>query len=327
MRAQPGRQRGAGGDLHQLLKAPLQRAFAHAQAHHLRAVAHHLHLDVACTRHQALDVHAAFAERRLRLRGAALPQRRHVFGALHHPHAAAAAAGHRLDDDAARALRHLLGEEGFGLGQRRRVVQARHQRHAAFGRQRAGARLVAEQRQLLRRGADEGQARIGAGLGERRALAQEAVARMHRVAALRAGGDDQRSTIQIRRRAGGLQRDGVVGQLRVQRTRVVLREHGHAGAAQVMQRTSDADGDLAAVGDQDFFQHKRSLTGHGRGPHPNPLPEGEGVKQHAARSSGLTRPRPSAAMARVAFQPPLWPCREAQGVGRARQRSMPRFVL
>ena len=78
---------------------------------------------------------------------------------------------------------------------------------------------------------------------------------MHRVAALRAGGDDQRSTIQIRRRAGGLQRDGVVGQLRVQPTRVVLREHGHAGAAQVMQGACDADRNLAAVGDQDFLKH------------------------------------------------------------------------
>jgi hypothetical protein len=31
-------------------------------------------------------------------------------------------------------------------------------------------------------------------------------------------------------------------------------------------------------------------------------------------------------MARVDFTP-LWPCREAQGVGRARQHSMPRFVI
>ena len=42
----------------------------------------------------------------------------------------------------------------------------------------------------------------------------------------------------------------------------------------------------------------------------------EEVKPQAERSDGLS-----------GLHLPLWPCREAQGVGRARQRSMPRIVL
>ena len=59
------------------------------------------------------------------------------------------------------------------------------------------------------------------------------------------------------------------------------------------------------------------------GPHPSPLPPaGEGVKQHAARSSGLTQPRPSAAMARVDFPSPLAVPRSAgRGAGAAAQHA------
>ena len=252
--AQRRREGGAGGDLHQLLEAPLQRAFAHAQADGVLAVAQHLHLDVAGARHQPLDVHTALAEGGLRLGGAALPGSRHLARLRDHAHAAPAAAGNGLDDHAARALRGLLGEEGFGLGLRGGVIQPRHQRHAALGRQRAGARLVAEQRQLLGRGTDEHQPGVGAGLGEGRALGQEAVAGMHCVAALRAGDGDQRRAVQVGGRAGGAQRHGGIGHTGVQRTVVVLREHGHAGHAQVVQRARQPHGDLAAVGDQNLLE-------------------------------------------------------------------------
>src|SRR5256885_14530053 len=64
-------------------------------------------------------------------------------------------------------------EEGLGLFQRDSLAAARHQRHAAAARQIACAGLVAQQRQVLRRGADEAQARIGTGLGKARVLAEK----------------------------------------------------------------------------------------------------------------------------------------------------------
>jgi hypothetical protein len=65
----------AGRDLHQLLEAPLQRAFALAQRHRVVPVAQHLHLDVARAFHQALDVHAVDAEGRAPRRGSARRRR------------------------------------------------------------------------------------------------------------------------------------------------------------------------------------------------------------------------------------------------------------
>ena len=61
----------------------------------------------------------------------------------------------------------------------------------------------------------------------------------------------------------------------------------------------------------------RRLT-HAQPPSPRPLPPaGEGARKPPREAAALTNRRPSAAMARVDFSPPLWPCREAQGVGRA----------
>ena len=62
---------------------------------------------------------------------------------------------------------------------------------------------------------------------------------------------------------------------------------------------------------------------HAQPPSPPPSPaSGRGSKQHAARSSGLTKPRPSAAMARVDFPSPLAVPRSAgRGAGAAAQHA------
>ena len=58
-------------------------------------------------------------------------------------------------------------------------------------------------------------------------------------------------------------------------------------------------------------------------PSPQPSPaSGRGSKRHAARSSGLTKPRPSAAMARMGFPSPLAVPRSAgRGAGAAAQHA------
>jgi hypothetical protein len=45
----------------------------------------------------------------------------------------------------------------------------------------------------------------------------------------------------------------------VQRAAVHFGEHGHRADAQLAAGADDADGDFAAVGDQDFFEHGLSI--------------------------------------------------------------------
>jgi hypothetical protein len=252
-------QRRAGRDLHQFLEAPLQRAFALAQARDRRAVAQHLHLDVPRVAHQALDVHTVDAESRLCLGHAARVRVGQLLRIQHRAHAAPAAAADGLHHHA-RALRVLFGEESLRLRERHRARAARHHRHVALRGQRAGARLVAEQAELLGRRADEDEARVRAGLREVGALAEKAVAGVHRVAALRPGNGDQRGDVEVRRGSGRIERDGGIGQLHMQRGGVVARMHRDAGNAEVAQRAHQANGDLAAVGNQDFGEQAEPLS-------------------------------------------------------------------
>ena len=255
---QCARQRGAGRDLHHFLKAPLQRAFALAQGDHLAPVAQHLHFDVAGVAHQALDVHTVHTKRGLRLAAAARVGSRQVIGRRHRAHAAPAAAPDGLDHDAGMGV---LRKEGLGLFQRHGRLRAGHQRHALLLRQCAGLRLVAEQRQLRRRGADEAQPRFVAGTGEVGPLAQKAVARVHGIAALRLGDGDEARAVQVGGRAGGTQRHGRTGRLHMGAGGVVVGIHGHAGNAEVVQGAHGAQCDFAPVGNQHFGEQNRRWHG------------------------------------------------------------------
>ena len=108
-------QRGAGRQLDQLLVAALHAALALAEvADGARAVADHLHLDVARARDELLDVDGAGAEGRVGLGLAARVGLVQLIDRRDHAHAPAAAAGERLDHDL-RALAQAL-EEGPRLG-------------------------------------------------------------------------------------------------------------------------------------------------------------------------------------------------------------------
>ena len=162
--------------------AALQRALALAEMdERAAAVADDLDLDVARLRQQLLDVHAIVAESARRLGAAARVRGGQLVGAAHDAHAAAAAAGHRLDHDRRRrpsAARNVRASSSVTAP----PLPARTGTSAAFG-ERAGARLVAEQRQRLGLRADEGQSRRGAAAGEVRLLGEEAVAGVERVTA------------------------------------------------------------------------------------------------------------------------------------------------
>ena len=248
-------QHRAGRDFDQLLKAPLQRAVALAQGDHVVAIAEQLNFDVARALHQALDIHAVHAKGRARLTPAALIRRSQFIGVAHRTHATPATAADGLDHHARAALR---GQKRLRLIQRDSARAARQQRHAAPLRQRARLRLVAQQRQLLGRGADEDQAGCSAIARKVGALAQKTVAGVNGIGTLLARDGDQVRGVEVRRRASGAQGDRAVGRLHVGRLRIVVGVHRHAGDAQLLQSAHDAQGDFAAIGDQDFFKHMGS---------------------------------------------------------------------
>ena len=93
-------------------------------------------------------------------------------------------------------------------------------------------------------------------IGERLALREEPVARMHRLGAgLLAGLDDlldDQIRLRRRRRPDGHR---LVRHLHVQRVAVGLRVDRHRADAELARAFDDAAGDLAAVGDQDLVEH------------------------------------------------------------------------
>ena len=92
---------------------------------------------------------------------------------------------------------------------------------------------------------------------ERLALGQEAVARMHGLGAgLLAGLDD---LVDQQVGLGGGRRadvDGLVGHLDVQGVAIGVGIDGDRLDAHLARGLDDAAGDLAAVGDQDFLEHR-----------------------------------------------------------------------
>ena len=246
----------AGRQLDDLLAAALQGAFALAQRRDAAlAVTDDLHLDVARLAHQPLGIESAVAEGRLRLGRRTREGIGDVAFVRDQPHAAPAAAGDRLERDAGLCM---LLEERRRAGDIDRAVGARQHRHLALLGLRSRARLVAEQLELLRRRADEGDLRLGAGARQPGILRQEAVARMDRVAPAALGRRDHGGDIEIGRRAAPAQRHRLVDPLHVQRGGVVLGKDADRGDAQLRRRLGDADGDLAAIGDQKSLDHVRT---------------------------------------------------------------------
>ena len=147
---------GRRGDFDQLLVAQLHRAIALVQVNDLAlAVAEHLDLDVARTRHELLEEDRSVAKRRFGLALAAGKGLGHVFGLADHPHASTTATRcrfehHRVTD----RLRHRAGF--VAIGQRPRGAGQHRDLKRLCERPRLN--LVAKQGQRCRRWPDEAQA-------------------------------------------------------------------------------------------------------------------------------------------------------------------------
>ena len=235
-------------DLDQLLVAALDGAFPLAQMRDFGAVADHLHLDMARARQQFLGIDRAIAERALRLGPAGSNRPGNFAGLAHDAHAAPAATRRRLDDNR-RAGAKPGKERADRLG--RSFVRAPDHRHAQPLGKGEGAGLVAEQFKRGRVWPDEGDTALRAQPGEGGILAQKAVAGMDRGAAVcRRKGDDLFRR-QIGCRAAPRKCRHAIGGLHMQRKRVIGGMDAHGAQAKRGCGASDADGDFAAVGDED----------------------------------------------------------------------------
>ena len=260
------RQIGRGRAFHDLLVAALHRAVAFEQMVDIAvAVAEDLHLDVAGAGDHLLEIALAVAEGGLGLAAAFLDLVLELGLGMNGAHAAPAAAPRRLE--------HQRIADLFGLGANGVHVVAqnlgrRDDRHAGLDRDAPRAGLVAERAHGLCPGADEGDARGVAGIDEAGVLRQKAVARMDRIGPGLLGHADDLWDREI-----GLDRPqpladavGLIGLEAVQPELVLFGEDRDGLLSHLVGRAHDADGDLAAIGDEDlleFWHRERSFAGKG----------------------------------------------------------------
>ena len=216
-------------------------------------VAQDLDLHVTRPAHQLFQKDLVAAEGGLGLApagGDLFGQRRLV---LDHPHAAAAAAPARLEHE---RVADLPGDACNFVGVVRQHAAGRHDRDAgAFG-QRAGLDLTAKAAQGLGRRADESDAVGRAGLGQLRVFAQEAIARMNRIGLGLARDADHLvdAEIGLHRLEPAAHQVAFVRLEAMQGEAVLVGIERHGADAELAGRAQHADGDLAAVGDQQFVE-------------------------------------------------------------------------
>ena len=175
---------------------------------------------------------------------------------VHEAHPPAPSPGRGLDQERVADAR-TRGTQRIG-GCPGRHHGAREHRDAGGGHDLLRPRLVAHDPHRLGRGAHPHDAGLGAGLRQRRALGEEAVARVQRVRARRLRRPDQRGRVQVRvgeRRAG--QPHGRVGLPDVRARRVVRGVDRDRVTAGVVRALDQAPRDLAPVGDEDAVDGAR----------------------------------------------------------------------
>ena len=249
-------EQGARRLLDHLLVAALDRTFALAQVNdRTGAIGKHLDLDMAWVLDEALDEDPPVAEGRHRL----VDGGRHALAQAplvpDQPHALAAAAGRRLDHHRIADLARS-GDRRIGIVDR--ILRAGNGGDAGVGCNPAGGELVPHRRDGVRWRAYEGDARLGQRLGKRRALGEEAVARVHRLGARLRDRGQEGIDIQIALGSGGrADVDGLVRHARMQSAHVGLRMDRDRADPQALRGADHPAGDLAAIGDQDLGEQRR----------------------------------------------------------------------
>ena len=211
-------------------------------------VAEHLNFDMAGAHDGLFENQLAIAEGVLGLAAGAGDHFTQLGHVLAQAHATATATRRGLDHD-----RHT---DGFGLAGQVGIVLvpafvAGHARHPGIDHLDLGLPLVAHQGDGVGRRADEGDVRIGAGLGKLRVLGQEAIAGMDGVGAGGLCGLDDAVDAQVglaHRRCADAH--GLVGQLDVPGVGIGVGVDRHGRVAGRLCPGDHPAGDLAPVGHQ-----------------------------------------------------------------------------
>ncbi len=242
------------GAFHDLLVAPLHRTVPFPQVPDGAVlVAQHLHLDMAGLQDHLLQVALAIAERGLGLAAALAHLGLQLLGPEDGAHAAPAATPGRLQHQRIADLRGLGAHKVHVVAQ---DLGRRDHRHARRNRHPPGRRLVAKRAHRLGPRPDEGDAFPLAGLDQFGVLRQQPVARVDRIRPGQLGHPDDLGDRQVRRDRPQpfAHLVGLVRLEAVQAQLVLLGIDGDRLLAQLVGRAHDADGDLAAVGDQDLLE-------------------------------------------------------------------------
>ena len=181
-------------------------------------------------------------------------RRGEVFRLVHSPHAFTATARTGLDQHRVADGIRLALKQGCVLS---RAVVARHQRHTGVAHQTLGLRLEPHRFDGRGRWANENQARIGTRLGELLVLAQKPIARVYCLCARGFGSGENARPLQVAV-FGGATADvyGLVAHLDVLGVGISIRVNRNGFYAHACAGGRDAAGDLAAVGNEDFFEHR-----------------------------------------------------------------------
>jgi hypothetical protein len=236
----------------------LDRALALVQIHDVAVrVAQHLDLDVARALDELLDEDAVVAEARLGLVAARRESLERLLVVERDAQSLAAAAGAGLDHhrvaDLARDRHGLLGRCDH-------VVVAGDDVDLGLQRQLLRRDLVAHRRDRVVLGADEDDALFFHPLRERFVLAEEAVARMHRLRAGELARFDDLVGHQVRLTRGRrADQHRLVGELDMHRIAIGFGIHRDGRDAHLLRGLDDAAGDLAAVCNEDLLEHGVAL--------------------------------------------------------------------
>ncbi len=241
-------------------------------------VSGNLDFDVAGFRHELLHVHAIVAEGGPGFAAGGVPRVCGVLVVVADPHASAATTGSGLEHD---RVPDFLGagegvfeavEDAFAAG---------NGRHTGGGHRGLGGCLVAHGLDHLGRSPNELDVILGTHAGKLGVLREESVAGVNRIGIGDFRCRDDVGNVEVA--LGALRRanaNRLVGETHVEALRVGCGIHRHRLDAHFLAGADHPEGNLTAVGDQDFLEHV--VKGLGQAARLRPVPRG--------RAAGRIRP-------------------------------------
>jgi hypothetical protein len=225
--------------------------------HHVaELIAQDLDLDVTRVFDQLLHIDSAIAESAQCFARSAVETRGKIFRTVDAPHALAAAARDSLQHD------WISGRLSEGARSRAALFGSGHNRRTAVSRN-APRRGLRSHRSNRRSGwSNEDKTRVSAGLRELRILAEKTVARMDGIHTMPSRGVQNAFNIEVafaRRRRPQMR--GFIGFADMKRGAVGVGINGDRADTHLAKRANNTQRDLAAIGYQNFLEHRSDCNG------------------------------------------------------------------